>query len=277
MNPVRNTKALEKENKISNGVKFADLHLHTIFSDGTYKPEELAEKAAKSGLSCIAIVDHDTVAGFPRAKEAAGLNDIEILSGIELSAEYDGLEIHILGYLVDYCNKDLLKKLEFLKNNRIERIYKMTEKLKGLEVALEAEDVFALLKAGLVKSIAEAFRKYIGDKGPAYFCGFKLTPREAIELIRQAGGVPVLAHPYTLGRDDLITQFVKDGLMGLEVYYPEHTQAMVNFYLKLSRELGLLATGGSDCHGEAKPQVMIGSIKIPYELVEQIKAAKEKV
>ncbi len=273
-------------------MKFADLHLHTMFSDGTYKPEELPDKAAKSGLSCIAIVDHDTVAGLPRALEAAKLSDIEVLPGIELSAEYDGLEIHILGYLIDHKNKDLLKKLDFLKNNRIERVYKMVEKLKGLGVALKAEDVFALsengtvgrlhiaralLKAGQVKSTAEAFHKYIGDRCPAYFCGFKLTPREAIELIRKAGGVPVLAHPYTLGKDELIAQFVRDGLMGLEVYYPEHTQSMVNFYLKLSQEYRLLVTGGSDCHGEAKPEVKIGSIKIPYALVEKIKAVKKRL
>jgi hypothetical protein len=273
-------------------MKFADLHLHTIFSDGTYKPEELPNKAAKSGLSCVAIVDHDTVAGLPRALEAARLNNIEVLPGIELSAEYDGLEIHILGYLIDYRNNDLLEKLDFLRNNRVERIYKMVEKLKGLGITLKAEDVFALsengtpgrlhiaralLKAGQVKSTAQAFQKYIGDKCPAYFCGFKLTPAEAIALIRKAGGVPVLAHPYTLSKDELIAQFVKDGLMGLEVYYPEHTQSMVNFYLKLSREYGLLVTGGSDCHGEAKPEVKIGSIKIPYDLVEKMKEAKEKL
>ena len=130
------------------------------------------------------------------------------------------------------------------------------------------------MKAGLVGSIAEAFRRYIGDKCPAYVCNFRFSPSEAIKLIRDVGGIPVLAHPYTLNRDELIPEFVDCGLMGLEVYYSEHTQGMINLYLALAKEYNLLVTGGSDCHGNAKPEVKIGSVKIPYELVEKLKEAK---
>jgi predicted metal-dependent phosphoesterase TrpH len=242
------------------------------------------------GLSAIAVVDHDTVDGIAPTIEIAKTKDIEVLPGIELSAEYDGLEIHLLGYLIDYKRKELLEKLEFLRKNRIERIYKIVSKLKEIGIPLEAEAVFdiakgatvgrlhvarAMVNTGLVSSTLEAFHKYIGDKSPAYVCNFRFSPVDAIKLIKEVDGIAVLAHPYTLNRDDLIPKFIDYGLMGLEVYYPEHTQGMVNFYLEFAQKYNLLVTGGSDCHGNAKPEAKIGSVKIPYELVEKLKEAKE--
>jgi len=279
----------EAQKRKSYSGKFADLHLHTNFSDGTYPPEILVKVAGKAGLSCIAVVDHDTVSGVAIAQEASRSSGIEVLAGIEMSSEYEGLEIHILGYLIDCQNKNLLERLEILKINRIERIYKIADKLKGLGVQLEAEGIFkiagggtvgrlhvarAMVKEGLVSSIGEAFYKYIGDKCPAYVLGFKLSPAEAITLIKDAGGIPVLAHPYTIGNDDIILKIIEGGIMGLEAYYPKHSQGMVNFYLDLAKKYSLLVTGGSDCHGEAKSEAKIGSIKIPYELVEGLKRAK---
>jgi predicted metal-dependent phosphoesterase TrpH len=279
------------EYKERGGVKFADLHLHTVFSDGTYTPEELILETKKVGLSAISVVDHDTIEGLAPVIEIAKKKNIEVLPGIELSAEYDGLEIHVLGYLIDYKDDSLIKRLAILKKNRIERIYKIIEKLKGIGIDLNPESVFsiaqqatvgrlhvarALMKEGIVGSIFEAFQKYIGDKCPAYCLGFKFSPDEAIRLIKEAGGIPVLAHPYSFNHDDLIFKFIDWGLMGLEVYYPEHSQAMVNFYRGFAQTHNLLVTGGSDCHGEAKPEVKIGCIKIPYELVEKLKMAKDK-
>ena len=135
----------------------------------------------------------------------------------------------------------------------------------------------ALEKKGLVGSIYEAFNKYIGDSGPAYVLGFRFSLKEAIDFIRGNGGIPVLAHPYTLNNDVLITDFIRLGIMGLEIYYPEHSQGEVNYYLNLAKEYNLLVTGGSDCHGNAKPKVRIGSMKIPYTLVERLKETKEKL
>ena len=273
-------------------MKFADLHLHTLFSDGTYTPEELVANALKKRLSAIAVVDHDTVAGVGLATDAAHGSDLEVLSGIELSAAHNDQEVHILGYLVDYKNKSFLEKLESLKSNRVERVYKMVAKLNALGINLTPESVFALagdgtvgrlhiaralVKEGLVGSLFEVFQKYIGDNGPAYVLGFRFNPKEAIKFIKDAGGVPVLAHPYTLKNDELIPEFAKLGLMGLEVYYPEHSQGMINFYLELAKKNNLLVTGGSDCHGKAKPEVRIGSIKVPYELVTKLKEAKENL
>ncbi len=291
MNSDRDIQALEKENKVSTGLKFADLHLHTVFSDGTLTCEELVSRAGIAGLSAIAIVDHDSVAGFAQAQEAGLKNSVEVLSGVELTAEYEGMEIHVLGYLFDCTYPPLLEKLESLKKNRVERIYRICDKLKKeMDVVLDPDSVFSLAKkgtvgrlhvaramvnVGLVNSVYEAFYKYIGDRCPGYVSGFKLTPSEAINLIKRSGGIPVLAHPYTLRRDELIPEFVKMGLMGLEVYYSEHSQGMVNFYLDLARKYDLLVTGGSDFHGDAKPDVKLGLVKIPYELVEKLKDAQK--
>jgi predicted metal-dependent phosphoesterase TrpH len=270
-------------------MKFADLHLHTSYSDGTYSASELIEKAKKAGLACISVVDHDTVAGTDDVIECAGHKGIEAIAGIELTCECDGLEIHILGYLIDYKNKELIERLEVLRKVRIGRIHKITRRLKSLDIPLEADTVFglagrgtvgrlhvarAMVNEGLVGSTTEAFRKYIGEKCPAYIAGFRLAPKDGIGLIKRVGGIPVLAHPYSLNRDELIPQLVDYGLMGLEAYYPEHKAPMVERYLKLAKKYGLLVTGGSDCHGSAKPEVKLGSLKIPYELVVKLKEAK---
>ena len=271
-------------------MKFADLHLHTIFSDGTYTPGELIGEVKKREISAISVVDHDTVEGIaPTLKEAESAG-IEVLPGIELSANYHELEVHILGYLIDFQDAGLLKDLNLLKEGRIERIYKIIKKLEGQGINLEAQEVFsiaqkgivgrlhvakALLAKGCVASIHEAFYKYLGDGRPAYVCDFKLSPQEAIKLIKGVGGIPVLAHPYTLKNDNLINLFVDGGLEGLEVFYPEHSAAMTEHYRDLAKKFGLIMTGGSDCHGILKSEGnAVGSVKVPYEVVEELKQIK---
>ncbi|MBM3249279.1 MAG: PHP domain-containing protein [Candidatus Omnitrophica bacterium] len=273
-------------------MKYADLHLHTSFSDGTYSPEQLVSASVKAGLSAIAVVDHDTVDGIEPVIKAASGEGLEVLAGIELSAEYQEQEVHILGYLIDYRNRELLSRLGDLKIKRRERIYKIVERLKRIGIVLNPETIFAIagggsvgrlhvaramVREGIINSVYEAFHKYIGDKCPGYVLGFKFSAEEAIGLIRDIGAVPVLAHPYSLNNDELVIRFIDYGIMGLEVYYPEHTQSMINVYLSLVKKYNLLVTGGSDCHGEAKPAVRIGSMKIPYELVEKLKEAKAAI
>jgi len=270
-------------------VKYADLHVHTSESDGTLTPKQLVREALYRGLSAIAIVDHDTVGGILEAEVAAQGADLEVIAGIELTAQYEGQEIHILGYFLDLQNKALLEKLNLVQLNRIERVHKIVNNLEQQGVKLNAQDVFdisgkgtvgrmhiarALVKGGWVTTTAEAFRKYIGDKSPAYVLGFSLSPVEAINLIKGAGGVAVLAHPYILHDDALITELAGYGLQGIEVYYPEHSQSMVNFYLDLARKLNLLVTGGSDFHGSVKPDIKLGTIKIPIELVEKLRQVR---
>jgi predicted metal-dependent phosphoesterase TrpH len=271
-------------------MKYADLHVHTSCSDGTYTPAQLVKEGIKRGISALAIVDHDTTEALAEALAEAQGEDLEIIPGIELTAQHDNQEVHILGYFLDYRNKELLEKLKLIQLNRIERVYKIIDNLEGLGLKLNPETVFsisgkatvgrmhiarALVKDGLVGSTAEAFRKYIGDKSPAYVLGFRLSVPEAIKLIHAAGGVAVLAHPYMLHNDALIVEFADYGLEGIEVHYPEHSQAMVNFYLDLAKKLNLLVTGGTDFHGGAKPQIKLGMIKIPLELVEKLRLAKK--
>jgi 3',5'-nucleoside bisphosphate phosphatase len=267
-------------------VKFADLHVHTCHSDGTYTPAQLVKEGISRGISALAIVDHDTTEALTEALAQAQGTDLEIIPGIELTAQHENQEIHILGYFLDYQSQELLEKLKLVRANRIQRVYKIVENLEELGVKLNPATVFsisgkatvgrmhiarALVNEGLVGSTAEAFRKYIGDKSPAYVLGFHLSVAEAIKLIKTAGGVAVLAHPYMLHNDDLIPEFVGHGLEGIEVYYPEHSQSMVNFYLDLAKKLKLLVTGGTDFHGSAKPEIKLGMIKIPLELVEKLR------
>lgn len=270
-------------------MKYADLHVHTSKSDGTFTPEQLVKEGLARGFSAIAIVDHDTVEAIPQAQAAARGSDLEIIPGIELTAQYENQEIHILGYFIDCKDKTLLDKLKLVQHNRIERIYKIVDNLGELGVKLNPQSVFdisgkgtagrmhiarALVKEGWVATTAEAFRKYIGDKSPAYVLGFNLSPLEAINLIKGAGGVAVLAHPYIMHNDELIEEFTGYGLEGIEVYYPEHSQSMVNFYLDLAKKLNLLVTGGSDFHGSVKPEIKLGAIKIPIELVEKLRQSR---
>jgi 3',5'-nucleoside bisphosphate phosphatase len=269
-------------------MKLCDLHIHTAFSDGTDTPESVVGKAARAGLSAICITDHDSVSGVEAAISEGKRQGIEVLAGIELTAEQDGSELHMLGYLIDHRDPRLQGRLAGLQANRIERIFEMLKKLADLGISMSPEAVFALsgngtvgrlhlaramVNEGVVGSVYEAFNKYIGDRGPAYVAHFRLSPADAIALIRGYGGIPVLAHPYSLRKDELIPGLAEAGLRGLEVYYPEHSQSMINFYLGLTRRLNLLATGGSDYHGSAKPDVELGEIKVPYELVELLRQA----
>jgi len=272
-------------------IKAADLHIHTNLSDGTLSAKELIKEAKKAGLSAIAFTDHDIVDGIDESITIGRQEGVEVLSGIELSAEHHRREVHILGYLIDHNNQGLLDRLKILRSNRIERVNRMVAKLNEMGLKLDAQEVFAIanrgtvgrmhialamVRKGLVANTQDAFRRYIGDNSPAYVLAFRLSPEEAINLIRSCGGVPVLAHPYLVDSDGFIPQLVDSGLMGLEVYYPEHSPTMVNFYLDMAKDMGLLVTGGSDFHGSAKPEVKLGCIKLPYELVEQLKSKCQK-
>lgn len=270
-------------------MKYADLHTHTSESDGTFAPVQLVSEALKRGLSAVAITDHDTVSAVPSALKAAEETPLEVIPGIELSAQRENREVHMLGYFLNWKSEALLDDLELVRQNRLRRVHEMVKNLKGLGVELDPQAVMdiagtgtvgrmhiarALVKGGWVVSTAEAFRKYIGDKSPAYVLGFRFSAEQAIKVIRDAGGIAVLAHPYTLGNDEWVGEFAACGLQGLEVYYPEHSQSQVNYYLDMAKKLGLLVTGGSDFHGSAKPDVKLGAVKVPFELVESLRRAK---
>lgn len=269
--------------------KNADLHIHTHFSDGTFSPQEVIERAKDLRLSAISITDHDTVDALPLSFEHARGDDLEVIPGIELTAKFAKSEVHILGYLIDWQSEWFLSKLSEVKKMRMQRLYEMIKKLSAFGIDIELEELlrFAnssspgrlhlarfMQKKGYVSSIEEAFTRYIGNFAPCYIERFRLSAKEAIGMIQRAGGIPVLAHPHNLNHDELIRQLVGYGLKGLEAYYPLNTPLVNKNYLNLAKKYNLLITGGSDCHGLAKEEVLMGKVRIPYQLVEELKQAK---
>lgn len=241
-----------------------DLHIHTCASDGTDTPFMVVNKANIAGLRAIAITDHDTVEGVVPALKAARQLSLEVLPGIELSTEEKNKEVHILGYLININQKEFLAQLELFQLERKKRLVKMVDKLQtlGLPVTVAKVEAIAkgksvgrphvaraLMEIKAVKSVSEAFEKYLEIGRPAYVPRFKYTPVDAIRLIRLAQGVPVMAHPGLTGLDDLIPDLVKEGLQGLEVIHPGHSPQMVAHYYNLCRTYKLVPTGGSDYHG----------------------------
>ena len=270
----------------------ADLHLHTTFSDGTFSPAEVVKRASEVGLSCIAICDHDCVDGIKPAISAASQYGIEVIPGIELTAERHGREVHILGYFIDIEDRIFLKKLMEIRQIRVERIYKMVDKLKGAGLRLDPEKVFklsgdgsvgrlhlahALHKEGLISNVNESFKWYIGDTGPCYVKGFKLKPEEAVETILKVGGIPVMAHPYTMGGDKLLLELIKVGLRGVEAYHPDNHRGIRKHFVEIAEEFGLVVTGGSDCHGAGKERILMGTVMVQYSIVERLKEEKARM
>jgi len=268
----------------------ADLHTHTFFSDGTESPRRIVELAKQAGLCALAITDHDILDGLAEAAPAAQELGVELIPGLEMSASWDGQEVHVLGFYVDVGHQGLQQALAEQRQRRMLRIQEMVVKLQGLGLAIAIEDVQAaagrgtigrphvaqaLVNRGHVPTLKEAFNRYIGADGPAYVAGSPLPPRTAIQAIRQAGGIPVLAHPIYLKGEGLIEQMARDGLMGLEVYHSSHQAEAIRRYEQLADQLGLLRTGGTDFHGAAKEGAPIGSVRVPYALVEALKQRKQ--
>jgi len=262
-----------------------DLHIHSWFSDGTQSPKEVVDIAADSGLSAVAISDHDATEGLKEAAEAASAAGIELVPGVELCARVDSVEIHVLGYFIDPADEALLATLKRFREARVERLYKMVERLRELGVAVDAEDVLQsakrgsvgrlhladhLFKKGLTYSISHAFQRYLGEGKPAYVPSPQLDASEAIELLHGAGGVAVLAHPGIAGHDELIPGLAREGLDGIEAFHPKHDNAVSNFYSSIAAKHGLLVTGGSDSHGRKNVE-SIGCVTVPHSCVEKLK------
>jgi predicted metal-dependent phosphoesterase TrpH len=281
-------------------LKLIDLHIHSTASDGSYTPTEVVRQAKEGGLTAIALTDHDTVDGLAEAMAAGAQLGLEVIPGVEISAQYPGGTMHILGLFVNYHNGLLDKRLAVLKQARIDRNPQIIAKLNALGIPVTLARVQAisgggqvgrphiaraLMEAGYVSSIQEAFDKYLGYQRAAYVSKFRFPPPEALAMIQEANGIPVLAHPFTLGLGPaalkkLILELKDLGLAGLEVYYSEHTPEQEALYLKLAQELDLLITGGSDFHGDNKPEITLGSMpsqqKLDYHLVEALKAWRRR-
>ena len=267
-------------------MRFADLHLHTYFSDGTYSPEEMVSQGQRNGLVSLALTDHDTTEGCVRTALACEAAEMEFIPGTELTAEQDDNELHILGYFIDIQNPKLLTEMARFQAVRQNRIREMVAKLNLVKVPLTAEAVFALancrspgrphvaralVKAGFCSSLDEAFERFLKKNRPAWVPKFKMSASDAIELIHQAGGVAVMAHPGLNHADEVIPGMVEAGLDGLECFHTKHSAGTAQHYLRLAERFHLLVTGGSDCHGLNKGKPLIGTVKLPYEHVESLK------
>jgi predicted metal-dependent phosphoesterase TrpH len=267
---------------------FADLHLHTHFSDGTYSPEEMVAQAQRHKLAALALTDHDTVEGCVRTALACEAAKIEFITGTELTAEHEGHEIHILGYFLDITNPRLLSETSKFQTVRQNRIREMVMKLNEVNVPLSAEVVFklancrspgrphvarALVQEGLCHNLDEAFERFLRKNRPAWVPKFKISAAEAIELIHHAGGLAVMAHPGLNRADQVIPALVEAELDGIECFHTKHSTATSEHYLELADKFHLLVTGGSDCHGLSKGRPLIGTVKVPYQHVEKLKTA----
>jgi len=272
-----------------------DLHVHTTASDGTQTPTEVVEEALKKGLLAIAITDHDSIDGLKEALEAGRRMGVEVIPGVEINAQHEGKEAHILGYFVELGDTPLSRTLERLRRGRLERIRKIVSKLNGLGVGITVEDVLAFAEKdgslgrphvaraiaakGYAKNASEAFAKFLDKDRPAYVPRPKLTPHEAVSVIVDAGAVPVLAHPAVAGHwEGLIRELMALGLRGIEAYHPDHTPDQAEKYRGLAERLGLIVTGGSDAHGpSAVRAIEVGEVTMPYSVVLRLKEARNEI
>lgn len=246
-------------------MKYADLHIHSSYSDGIYTPEEIIDISKKNGVRCISITDHDSIGGQYINNE--DYKDIEIISGIELSAEYNEMELHILGYYIDVNNEHLKENVKMLNDKRIERVQKIIHNLREHEIYLQFDELYknnnetlgrshianAMVEKGYFSNYKQAFQSYLIKGKPAYERGFRLSYKEAISMIKASGGVAVLAHPGQIYKRIEIERILKElkcfGLNGVEVYHPSHGKNDTNEFYNLAKKYKLSITGGSDFHG----------------------------
>lgn len=272
--------------------KYIDLHVHTNYSDGTFTPQEVARYALEIELSAIAITDHDCVDGILPAMEEVKDRGLEIIPGVELAAEIEDFEVHIIGLLINWQDPWLKEQLEKIRNARKERMQKMIKKLNDLGIDIKLEQVMALsrdqgavgrlhlaralLEGGYTHSIRQAFARFIGRDGPCYEKRMIISPKEAMDIIRRVKGIPIFAHPGNMQHDEVIPELVNYGLMGIEVLHIDHNSSAANHYKQLAENHGLLLSGGSDCHGAGKGYPLMGRVEVPYSYLETIKEAKKR-
>jgi predicted metal-dependent phosphoesterase TrpH len=271
-----------------------DLHSHTTASDGTLSASELVREAARRGVRVLAITDHDSTDGLAEAIEESRRHPpLMIVPGLEINCDVEGGEVHVLGYYVDYEAEWFREFLREQRAERVARVHRLAARLAELGMPIDPAEVFALVKEGspgrphvarvmikhgYVKSVPEAFDKYLHAGGPASVPRRRLTPVQAVEVIRRAHGVPVFAHPGLADKDGMIPELVAAGLLGIECYYSEHSAAQTGAYLDICRERGLLATGGSDYHGPRTGRVNpLGSPAVPMAVYEALRAKAEDV
>ncbi len=282
-------------------MRAVDLHVHSLKSDGSLTPSELVDKALSLNLRAFALTDHDCTDGLPEAMEYAKDKDVEVIPGIELSTGYNGKDVHIVGLDIDYKNESLQKWLTDFRASRDLRNQKMCDKLRneaGIDISyetLKATDPGAVITRshyakflfahGYVKSIREAFDRYIGDHARYYVPREKIDPREAVKVILLSGGIPVLAHPvlYHLTKkqlSELVSMLKEAGLIGIEAIYSTYTPSDEREIKALAKEYDLAISGGSDYHGVVKPGLEMGTgygkLFVPEDVLDNLRLKKKQ-
>ena len=271
-----------------------DLHLHSTASDGRFSPAELVRKAATEGLSVIALTDHDTVGGIDAALEAAkSFPGLRLIPGIEISTDAPKGEVHILGYFIDHTDTNFQAALDKMRNSRRERARQIVTRLEEMGRPIDWERVCeiagggtigrphiaqALLEKGHIESFREAFEKYISRDGPAYVEREKVTPSGAVEMVIEARGLPVLAHPLTIPEpEEMVINLKKVGLIGIEAYYASYPAEDIERLVSIADRHDLIATGGTDFHGiDIDTETLIGGVDIPQKSVERLLALAQQ-
>jgi len=277
-----------------------DLHTHTTASDGTLSPRELVRAAVRRGVRVLAVTDHDSTDGLPDAlDEAARLAPLGIVPGLEINCDVAAVpggrasEVHVLGYCMDWQAGWFQDFLRGQRAERVARVHRLTERLAELGMPVDPAEVLALVeegsagrphvaqvmvRRGYVKSVREAFDRYLHAGGPASVPRRRLAPVDAVRVIRRAAGVPVLAHPGLADRDDLIPDLVDAGLLGIESWYAEHSAQQTAHYLELCRRWDLVPTGGSDFHGpQTGRAITLGSLPLGMDVWERLRERAERL
>ncbi len=263
-------------------INVADLHIHTTASDGAYGVEEVTRMASQAGLEIISITDHDSVSALDARDK---ITSVELVSGVELSAELGAREVHILGYYINPDDEKLRVTLEGLQKMRRARLHAILEKLSEMKIDIDPQEVLdiaagasvgrlhvaeLLIDKGHVNTLYEAFRNFLGPEGKAFVPKTRFSVYEAIELLHSAGGAAVLAHPGYVFAPVEVRGFAREGLDGIEAYYPRHSPGDTAQALSLAEELDMVATGGSDFHGRRSTEVPLGASRVSREHVEKL-------
>lgn len=267
-----------------------DLHLHTNASDGRCSPADVVSRAAAARLSVISVVDHDTFAAQAEVASAAAAAGLRTVPGIEITAVWQGLDVHILGYYLDPARPDLQRFLEAQREDRVRRVTEILRRLSDLGMGVDLEQVLvpvgervphavgrpqvarALVQSGYAADTREAFDRYLAEGQPAFVPRIGATPPEVARLVVTAGGIASLAHPGLLDRDQLVPGLVDAGMQAIEVYHPEHAPETVVHYRAMAERYGLAITGGSDYHAEDTRDVTLGRMTLPPADFERFEA-----
>ena len=274
-----------------------DLHMHSTFSDGTLTPTQLVERAKKNNIEVMAITDHDNVDGLKEGRQEAEKKGITFVNGIEISANFKDKDIHILGYFLNLEDKEFLGWLKKLQKKRHNRTLKILSKLSDLGIDISFSEVEGevlgnvigrphiakmIIKKGFSATMDEVFDRYLGDGKPAYVPKVGVDMVEVVKKLKANGAVVILAHPHLISHPDdtminIIDSLVKNGLDGLELYYPNIETRKKNKLLKIAKRRDLILTGGSDFHGLNRANIDIGMGNIPIEVFKKIVEKKEKI